>query len=69
MSNRTEIVLIALLCLLSALNAVALVLNLLQPSRAAVGGMSYQGLLRDPISRELSRRSRSSAASTSTSPS
>jgi hypothetical protein len=48
MSNRTKIVLIALLCLLSALNAVALVLNLSQPARAAVGGMSYQGLLRDP---------------------
>ena len=48
MSNRTKIVLLALLCLLSALNAVALVLNLSQPARAAVGGMSYQGLLRDP---------------------
>jgi hypothetical protein len=36
------------LCLLNALNAVALVLNLLQPSKAAVRGMSYQDLLRDP---------------------
>jgi len=37
-----------LLCLLSALNVIALVLNLSQVSRAAVGGMSYQDLLRDP---------------------
>jgi hypothetical protein len=36
------------LCLLSALNAVALVLNLSQPSKAPVHGMSYQDLLRDP---------------------
>ena len=36
------------LCLLSALNAVALVLNLSQPSKAPVRGMSYQDLLRDP---------------------
>ena len=47
MSHRTKIVLITL-CLLSALNAIALVLNLSQPSRAAVGGMSYQDLMRDP---------------------
>jgi hypothetical protein len=39
---------LALLCLLSGLNAVALALNLSQPSRAAVHGMSYQDLLRDP---------------------
>jgi hypothetical protein len=37
-----------LLGLLSALNVIALVLNLSQVSRAAVGGMSYQDLLRDP---------------------
>jgi hypothetical protein len=36
------------LCLLSALNAVALVLNLSQPSKASVRAMSYQDLLRDP---------------------
>jgi len=36
------------LCLLSALNAVALVLNLSQPSKASVRGMSYQDLLRHP---------------------
>jgi hypothetical protein len=47
MSYRTKIVLTTL-CLLSALNAVALVLNLSQPSKAAVRGMSYQDLLRDP---------------------
>jgi hypothetical protein len=34
--------------LLSVLNAIVLVLNLSQPSRAAVRGMSYQDLLRDP---------------------
>jgi len=38
----------ALLCLLSGLNAVALFVNLSWPSRAAVGGMSYQDLMRDP---------------------
>jgi hypothetical protein len=41
------VVLIAL-CLLSALNVGALVLNLSKPARAAVRGMSYQDLLRDP---------------------
>jgi len=39
--------LLTLLCL-SALNVIALVLNLSQVSWAAVGGMSYQDLLRDP---------------------
>ena len=47
MSGRTRTFLIAL-CLLSALNAVALVVNLSQPSMAAVRGMSYHDLLRDP---------------------
>jgi hypothetical protein len=37
-----------LLCLLSALNVIALVLNLSQVSSAAVGGINYQDLLRDP---------------------
>jgi hypothetical protein len=37
-----------LLCLLSALNVITLVLNLSHASRAAVGGMNYQDLLRDP---------------------
>jgi hypothetical protein len=40
--------LMTLLCLLSALNVIALILNLSQVSRAAVGGMSYQDLVRDP---------------------
>jgi hypothetical protein len=40
--------LMMLLCLLSALNIIALVLNLSQVSTAAVGGMSYQDLLSDP---------------------
>jgi len=40
--------LMTLLCLLSALNVIALVLNLSHASRAAVGGMNYQDLLRDP---------------------
>jgi hypothetical protein len=48
MSPRAKNALIALLCLLGGLNAVAVALNLLQPSRAAVRGMSYQDLLRDP---------------------
>ena len=47
MSHRTAIVLVTL-CLLSALNAGALILNLSQPARAAVRGMSYRDLLRDP---------------------
>jgi hypothetical protein len=44
---RTLPVAIALLCFLSALNAIALIVNLSQPSRAAVGGMSYQELVND----------------------
>ena len=40
--------LMTLLCLLSALNVIALVLNLSQVSIAAPGGMSYQDLVRDP---------------------
>ena len=40
--------LMTLLCLLSVLNVIALVLNLSQVSSAAVGGMNYQDLLRDP---------------------
>jgi hypothetical protein len=39
---------LVVLCLLSGLNAIALIINLSQPSRAAVGGMSYQDLVRDP---------------------
>jgi hypothetical protein len=40
--------LMTLLCLLTALNISALILNLSQVSRAAVGGMSYQALMSDP---------------------
>jgi hypothetical protein len=46
MSHKTSIVFV-MLCLLTALNAAAFVLNLSQPSRAAVRGMSYQDLMRD----------------------
>ena len=46
MSRRTKMILITL-CLLSALNAIALVLNLSWPAGAAVRGMSYQDLMRD----------------------
>jgi hypothetical protein len=38
----------AILSLLSALNITALAVNVSLPSRAAVGGMSYQDLMRDP---------------------
>jgi hypothetical protein len=37
-----------LVCLLTALNIAALIVNLSQPLRAAGAGMSYQDLLRDP---------------------
>ena len=47
MSRRTKMILI-MLCLLSAMNAVALVLNLSWPAGAAVRGMSYQDVMRDP---------------------
>ena len=47
MRARTLPIVLALLCLLSGLNAIALIVNLSQPSRAAVGGMSYQELVRD----------------------
>jgi len=35
-------------CLLSGLNVIALIFNLSHPSKAAVRGMSYQELVRDP---------------------
>jgi hypothetical protein len=47
MSGRTKIALV-LMCLLAALNAGGLILNFSGPSRAAVAGMSYQDLVRDP---------------------
>jgi hypothetical protein len=40
--------LMTLLCLLNALNVIALILNLSQVSRAAVGEMNYQALMSDP---------------------
>jgi hypothetical protein len=45
---RARPVVLVLLCVLSGLNAIALIINLSQPLRAAVGGMSYQDLMRDP---------------------
>ncbi|MGY3621422.1 hypothetical protein [Bradyrhizobium sp. USDA 10063] len=48
MSHRSRIVLTTLLCLLSALNAVGLAVNLSGSATAAVRGMSYQNLMRDP---------------------
>jgi hypothetical protein len=36
------------LCLLAALNLGAFILQVSPPSRAAVAGMSYQDLMRDP---------------------
>ena len=47
MRARTVPIVLALLCLLSGLNAIASIVNLSQPSRAAVGGMSYQDLVHD----------------------
>ena len=47
MRARTWPIVLMLLCLLSGLNAIVLIINLTQPSRAAVGGMSYQDLMRD----------------------
>jgi len=38
----------AILSLLSAVNVIALAINVSLPSKAAVGGMSYQDLVRDP---------------------
>ena len=48
MRARTLVVVLVLLCLLSGLNGMALIVNLSQPSRAAVGGMTYEDLVRDP---------------------
>jgi hypothetical protein len=48
MSRKTISALVVLLCLLTALNVGGLVLNFSLPSRAAVAGMSYQDLVRDP---------------------
>jgi hypothetical protein len=48
MSRKFVIALTALLCLLSVVNGVVLFLNTAAPSRAAIAGMSYQDLIRDP---------------------
>jgi hypothetical protein len=48
MLPRAWSVAVSLLGLLIALNAIALVVNLSQSSKAAVGGMSYQDLVNDP---------------------
>jgi hypothetical protein len=48
MSRRIKPTLTLLLCLLTALNLGGLILNISLPSRAAVAGMSYQDLMRDP---------------------
>ena len=45
MSSRA---LVVILSLLSALNVIALAINVSLPSKAAVGGMSYEDLMRDP---------------------
>ena len=33
---------------MTGIRSIALIVNISQPSRAAVGGMSYQELMRDP---------------------
>ena len=47
MRTRSSLFLVVALCLLGGLNAIALMINLSQPSRAAVGGMSYENLVHD----------------------
>jgi len=39
---------ILLLSLMTILNVIVLAINISLPTRAAVGGMSYQDLIRDP---------------------
>jgi hypothetical protein len=48
MSRRIKPALLFALFLLTALNLVGFILNVSAPSRAAVAGMSYQDLIRDP---------------------
>ena len=45
MSRKTALV---LMCLLTALNVGIVMFNTSAPSRAAVGGMTYQELVNDP---------------------
>ena len=44
MSRRVVVV----LCLLTVMNLGGFILNVSSPSRAAIAGMSYQDLMRDP---------------------
>jgi hypothetical protein len=44
MSSKAKIILVTL----SVLNAIALATNISLPTKAAVGGMSYQNLVDDP---------------------
>jgi len=39
---------VIILSLITVLNVTALVMNITLPTRAAVGGMSYEDLMRDP---------------------
>jgi hypothetical protein len=48
MSRKSMIALTVLLSSLSVVNGVVLFLNTSGPSRAAIAGMSYQDLIRDP---------------------
>ena len=48
MSRKLMTALLSLLCLLTALNLSGLAVNLSVPARAAIAGMSYQELVRDP---------------------
>jgi hypothetical protein len=48
MPRNTMTPLLLLLGFLTLLNVIGLVVNFSQPSRAAVAGMSYQDLVRDP---------------------
>ena len=47
MRARSLPIILVVLCLLSGLNAIVLIHLIYSPSRAAVGGMSYQDLVQD----------------------
>jgi hypothetical protein len=48
MSRKTGITILVLTCLATALNVGVLILNVSLPSEAAVAGLHYRGLSRDP---------------------
>jgi hypothetical protein len=48
MLRKTGVTMLALICLATALNVGILILNVSMPSEAAVAGLHYRGLLRDP---------------------